>query len=262
MSNSLGLSSPHISTLRSAEGGAVVDNRLFPARGGARGGGVRGEIRTFSRGARRRLLNFLNSIDRNRTPLPTLVTLTYPNSWPGDPRVWKGHLEAFRSRMFRRYGEVPVVWRLEYQRRGAPHFHMLLFAEFDLTDLIPFVARGWYEIVGSGDDRHQAAGTRCERVRSWRGTIAYAAKYLGETERLQAGQKPPGRFWGVWYKKLLRIEMVEADISLADAYKIRRSMARYAGIPLKRYAHSGRFQIYMPDECARRLLDYYGYRRF
>lgn len=222
---------------------------------------MRGRITTFSRASRRRLLNLVNSVNRERAPLPTLVTLTYPSTWPKSPRVWKKQLDNFRSRLVRRYGKVPAVWRLEYQRRGAPHFHLLVFVELEMDDLIPFVSRSWYEVVGSGDERHLAAGTRCERVRSWRGAVSYAAKYLGEPERLQLDQEPPGRVWGVWCKDLLLIEMVETEISLEDAYKIRRHQARYAGMPLKRFAASHRFQNYMPDACARRLLDYYGYRR-
>jgi hypothetical protein len=248
--------------LRSAEGGAVVENRLLPAPSGTgRGGGVRGRITTFSPASRRRLLNLVNSINKERAPLPTLVTLTYPSTWPKSPRMWKEQLDNFRSRLVRRYGKIPAVWRLEYQRRGAPHFHVLIFAELKTDDLIPFVSRSWYEVVGSGDEKHLAAGTRCERVRSWRGVVSYAAKYLGEPERLRLDQEPPGRFWSVWYKDLLPIDLVETEISREDAYRIRRHQARYAGIPLKQYAVSHRFQVYMPDDCARRLLDYYGYRR-
>ena len=136
-----------------------------------------------------------------------------------------------------------------------------MFAELETDDLIPFVSRSWYEVVGSGDERHLTAGTRCERVRSWRGVVSYAAKYLGEPERLQLHQEPPGRFWGVWYKDLLPIEMVETEISLEDAYRVRRHQACYTCIPLKRYATSPWFLVYMPGDCARRLLDYYGYRR-
>ena len=192
---------------------------------------MRGKIRTFSRASRRRLLNLVNSINRERAPLPTLETLTYPSTWPESSRVWKEQLDNFRSRLVRRYGKGPAVWRLEYQRRGAPHFHLLVFAELETDDLILFASWNWYEVVGSGDERHLAAGTRCERVRVWRGVVSYAAKYLGETERLRLDQEPPGRFWGVWYKDLLPIEMVETEISLEDAYRVRRHQARYAGIP-------------------------------
>ena len=192
---------------------------------------MRGKIKTFSRASRRRLLNLVNSINRERAPLPTLVTLTYPSTWPKSPRAWKEQLDNFHSRLVRRYGKVPAVWRLEYQRRGAPHFHLLVFAELETDDLILFASWNWYEVVGSGDERHLAAGTRCERVRSWRGVLSYAAKYLGEPERLRLNQEAPGRFWGVWYKGLLPIEMVETAISMEDAYRVRRHQARYAGIP-------------------------------
>src|SRR5690606_1419342 len=55
-----------------------------------------------------------------------MVTLTYPRHWPTDPRSWKKHLDAWRKRMQRAWGRLPAVWKLEPQRRGAPHFHLLV----------------------------------------------------------------------------------------------------------------------------------------
>lgn len=214
----------------------------------------------FSRASRRRLLDLLNSINRREVPLPLFITLTYPSTWPKSPRTWKKHLEAFRSRFTRRFGKLPAVWRLEYQRRGAPHFHLLVFADLEPADLYFWVSKSWFEVVGSGDPDHLAAGTRVERVRSWRGMNAYAAKYMGKLERLDPGQPSPGRFWGVWYKDELPISFVETSITVEDAYRIRRHMAKYAGIPLKRYADSRNFKAYIPSDVVEKLLRYYGYK--
>lgn len=257
-----GLSSAHISTQRFHVGGSVAQNRLREASGGRPGGGgLRGEIVEFSRASRRRLLTLLNSINKNEIKRPLFVTLTYPASWPESPREWKKHLERFRSRIVRRYGKFPVIWRLEYQRRGAPHFHLLMFAPLDLGELIPFVARSWAESVASGDDKHLVAGTRCEIVASWRGVNSYAAKYMGKLEQLQPGQESPGRFWGVWYKNLLPISAIETPISVEAATKIRRAMVRYAGLSQKHATRANTLQVFMPDELVIRLLRYYGYYR-
>lgn len=156
----LGLSSAHISaqhdfTVQYAEGGTVVENNLFPACGDYGGrGGVRGKVTSFSRASRRRMLNLVNSINKERAPLPTLVTLTSPSSWPESPHRWKEQLDNFRSRLVRRYGKVPVGWRLEYQRRGGLQFHLLVFVELEADDLLPFVARNWYEVAS------RSSGTR------------------------------------------------------------------------------------------------------
>jgi hypothetical protein len=60
---------------------------------------------------------------------PVMLTLTYPReweSWAPSAKVVKAHLRAFVERWFRWFGVRPVIlWKLEFQRRGAPHFHIL-----------------------------------------------------------------------------------------------------------------------------------------
>jgi hypothetical protein len=74
------------------------------------------------------MLDKLNSIDRGRVPfLPRFVTLTYPRTYNPDPASWKRDVQAFRKRFERHFGKCPIVWRLELQERGAPHFHLLVF---------------------------------------------------------------------------------------------------------------------------------------
>ena len=50
-----------------------------------------------------------------------------------------------------------------------------------------WLARIWYEVVGSGDFRHYQAGTSCERVRSWKGVACYASKYMSKADEAGAG---------------------------------------------------------------------------
>jgi hypothetical protein len=58
------------------------------------------------------------------------VTLTYPDDWltvaPTRLAVQR-HFKIFESRFVRAWGEpVVCLWKLEYQRRGAPHYHLLM----------------------------------------------------------------------------------------------------------------------------------------
>ena len=56
----------------------------------------------------------------------------------------------------------------------------------------------WYEIVGSGESRHLAAGTGVETVKSVRGVFAYASKYLAKVEDDPATEyESIGRCWGI-----------------------------------------------------------------
>lgn len=194
-----------------------------------RGGGKRGRVVTFSAAARKRLLDLVNkvAVDAYRSAL--FVTLTYPEMFPS-PQKAKEHLDAFGKRLKRRWPRAAFVWRLEFQRRGAPHFHLIVFG-------IPFMppgwlARAWYEVVGSGDPRHAAAGTEVRRVRNFRRAVAYAAKYLAKTgDRGGDGGVSAieglGRIWGVVGRGCLPIRTVRVVLSWRQFWELKRDLRRF-----------------------------------
>ncbi len=93
--------------------------------------GTKRKVYGFSRKSRRNLLRHLASINRRtfRSSKVRLIsiTLTYPHEYPEDPEVCKNHLKAFQKRLQRKYGEFAAFWRMGIQKRGAFHFHLLLF---------------------------------------------------------------------------------------------------------------------------------------
>lgn len=229
----LGLSTTHTPSLQAARSARLfVGGRHARLRGDplpAVGGGVRGAVRGFSKESRRRMLQWLQTIDRERAGFPLFVTLTYPRQWPGDTRRWKRDLSVWLARLKRALPDAWAVWKLEPQMRGAPHYHLLVFG----VDSLPkeWLSRTWYEVVGSGDERHPRAGTQVQRVESWRGVTAYAAKYLAK----ELGALPPmwqqgvGRWWGVHRRS--RAPREAMDVGLTDAVfcRIRRVLRRYLG---------------------------------
>jgi len=56
----------------------------------------------------------------------------------------------------------------------------------------------WYRFVGSGDEKHLAAGTRVERLRKQDGARRYAVKYAGKMKQKHVPKdfRNVGRFWG------------------------------------------------------------------
>jgi hypothetical protein len=181
-------------------------------------------VADFSAGSRRRLMRLLASVNKLVSFMPLFLTLTYPGEWPADPARWKRDLEAWGRRLGRKYPEMSAVWRLEPQKRGAPHYHLLVFG-VDRVDA-GWLARSWYEVVGSGDLRHLQAGTRVERVKSWRGVMSYASKYLA---KLGGGFEVEhvGRWWGVWNRGKLPVELVEVALTFKQFYELRRVLRRY-----------------------------------
>jgi len=197
------------------------------------GGGLRGKIGGFSYSSRRRLMRTLGAIDK-RADLPLFVTLTYPKEFPTDGKIWKLHLKKFVERFRYHFPEACGIWKLEPQKRGAPHYHMLVWGAARM-DVLLWVSQAWYEIVGSGDEKHLLAGTQVQKVRSWRGVMSYASKYFGKTFQV-TGWDNPGRFWGVFHRDLLPwSEVYETDLTYRKAVEIMRCLRRYAHIKGRDY---------------------------
>jgi hypothetical protein len=198
----------------------------------------RGIIVGFSAAARKRMIEMMASINRTRVRfMPIMVTLTYPAVWPTEPKVWKEHLDAWLKRLERQYVGLSAIWKLEFQSRGAPHFHLLVFGTRWLSH--QWCARAWYEVVDSGDERHLEAGVEVKRVRSWRGVMSYASKYLAKktTENLPG---MVGRFWGVHRRARLPFDLIQIPMEHEQYLLLRRMLDRWSNGSANQREENGR----------------------
>lgn len=161
----------------------------------------RGEIKGFTARSRRRLFELMHSIEFDN---PLLITLTYPE-YPTDGRVFKAHLKAFREVWTRAYGRSRVIWKLEFQKRGAPHYHLL---SLDVPHVdIPRLGGAWCRIAGieGQEGTWQAFDVKSKDKdgKDLANPVAYISKYIGKTTELEDGQDITnvGRFWGAWWVK-------------------------------------------------------------
>lgn len=192
----------------------------------------RGKIKQFSWDSRRRLMRKLAETVRGRHPL--FITLTYPGTFPTDPEKWKRDFDTIWKRLERRFPQACGIWKLEAQRRGAPHFHLLVW-NIDYKKTVFWIKQAWYEVVGSCDERHLRAGTRVEAIRSWNGVMMYAAKYMGKIETCQ-GWESPGRFWGVRNKEFIPMSDIKViPITYKQACELMRYLRRYCHIKGRDY---------------------------
>lgn len=191
--------------------------------------GLRGEVLGFSGRSRARLMQHMASLPRASLCMPWFVTLTYPGAYSDDPAVWRKNRRAFLERVYYEFGDCAVIWRLEPQQRGAPHFHLMVFTDAALalpqegTDRLNWstMSQWWYDIVGSNDPWHLIHGVRqVQRVRSWNGVMSYASKYLCKGSDIRL----PGRQWGIEHKALLLIRLVRIAMPSDAWYAVRRAM--------------------------------------
>jgi hypothetical protein len=229
-----------------------------------RSGGIRDRVRGFSRASRRNLLRRLAGI--NRKAFKTFsgriifVTLTYPHEYPDDPELCKRHLKALRKRLQKEYESFAAFWRMGIQRRGAWHFHLLLFVgpSFGtVRELRRFISSTWYEVTGKVSEGYLRAGTRVEAVKKWKQATSYVERYMAKPEEFPEGRRT-GRIWGVWYENLLPVRWETVRVSLRDAFRIRRiyrKLARRKGSGSLR-----RMTVFVRHENVVRLLEFLGYQ--
>lgn len=201
--------------------------------------GIRGEIKKFTRASRLRLMYKLAEVRQDG--LPQFMTLTYPDRYPEVDQA-KKDFSRLVKRLKRRFPAMSLFWKLEPQDRGAPHFHCLVWGLPGWAVLEP-VATAWYEIAGGGDINHllfhlgalPRSKPCISQVRSWRGVMSYASKYLGK--ELTAGTwASPGRFWGVLYRDQIPwAEMIRETVTYQGACNLIRALRRYTGIKTRDY---------------------------
>jgi hypothetical protein len=171
---------------------------------------VRGEIQEFSKNSRKRLLKLFARVDwENHKGI--FLTLTYGAGFP-NPRRAKQHIRAFIKRLetiARKEGrKVAYFWRLEFQNRGAPHFHMICID-------LPYIDKKWLQTLWGSIIEYPSPFTRIEMLDSRKKAMRYLAKYLAKVSQTggvssgfndvpyQAGGslwESVGRFWGCEFR--------------------------------------------------------------
>ncbi len=161
-------------------------------------------------------------------PLPEswdMITLTYPREFPSDGRQVHRDLEAFLDRVQRRFGGLPLIWKLEFQRRGAPH--LMLFIQRPVGMWIgerqSWLERAWAEAL---DVSGYVRATWIE----WQGDpIRYMLKYLRKPDKeyqhvVPASYRNVGRWWGI---RNMRPAWEILRLTPEEFFAVRRLLCRW-----------------------------------
>lgn len=184
--------------------------------------------------------------------VPAMITLTYPGDWEAvapDGASVKRHMVLWRKRFQREYSEsARYIWKLEFQRRGAPHIHLWMAPPMMLgrsgRSFTHWLSETWAQVVDHPDPvqkaRHRLAGTAID-VRNGlkacdpRRLAIYFTKHSSPNpnsdkeyqhivpELWRQPGRGPGRFWGVYgLKKAIAVAEVAQDAYVTARRIIRR----------------------------------------
>lgn len=191
--------------------------------------------------------------DPNR--VPAMATLTYSGDWltvAPNGKAAKKHFNNWRKAYEHAWGEKLVcVWKMEFQFRGAPHFHLLMApphgvaqaGKFQGLNFREWLSQSWAATVNHPDPeeykRHVNSGTGVDLNDGLRSTdpkrvAVYFSKHGSFKAKDYQNQVPeewqepgqgPGRFWGV---RQLKKAVYTADLTPQDAYTLSRTARRWA----------------------------------
>lgn len=235
-----GLSKPHIRTAGAYQepkptltwypGASLVDVNIprHKTQGDDRPKKPRGLITEWSDESRAHLKRFMATLRRDELSRALVVTLTYPAEFPApeDHETYKSHLHTFTVYLRRKWKLCSGIWKLEFQTRGAAHYHLMLFGlnGEKLESVRAWVRETWYHIAHNGDKHLGSAGTQVDQIKSAGGAVSYLVKYLSKGDQTMPGNFS-GRYWGkINVNGLPAAKPETRELSLKEAQTMQRLM--------------------------------------
>jgi hypothetical protein len=201
---------------------------------------TRGIISQFSAKSRKRLLEQFARLDHKKMKFTKervkFLHLTYIDNMR-DGLLAKLHLKRFIERLQYAHDKLWVVWKMEFQERGAIHFHLIV-GNMKFTDFEE-IQKMWAQC----SEQAENVFTRIEAIKSIRGVLSYAAKYMTKEVSPNTGEEVKatdvssvrraaggsgslvlsichsfGRFWGVYGRQHLPLaDKVNVMCALTDS---------------------------------------------
>jgi len=161
---------------------------------------IRGIINHFSKRSRFRLFTLLSMIDQNLDNPPLFVSLTYHYGHENDKTPTKSQLHNFLVQLRNFDPLVQFIWRFEFQKRGAPHYHLIIFPgpqqnKRYVKDYINRISFIWHEIADPGSRKHKEYGCKVVEIRSYREACSYLSKYIAKAAN-EFIEQAEGKYWG------------------------------------------------------------------
>ena len=157
------------------------------------------------------------------------------------------------------------LWKLEFQKRGAPHFHLLMYNPSipHVKELRQLIKNSWYRIVGTKSKSFRHHGTDVQEVKNIKASGFYLAMYQTKDGYTPKDIKT-GRPWGMYGRKLMPItEQGSASLNEQQYTFLKRicrkwllkqpNSQNYANYLKNRV---GSFQIFMPNYEQHRLMNW------
>jgi len=95
---------------------------------------------------------------------------------------------------------VEFIWRFDFQKRGAPHYHLIIFPSAgdhyqNKTMYKITISKIWHMIADPQSRKHKEYGCDVVEIRSYREACSYLSKYIAKAAN-EFSDQAEGKYWG------------------------------------------------------------------
>lgn len=177
---------------------------------------LRGRVTRFTAKSRLHMIQMIASIRLNELSSCMWISLTYHLEVPADRETIIAHQRAWFERVRRMHPTIQYVRRIDWQERGAVHWHLLAWTAPGDQHWNTFhdrmrIKAAWHAIAEPASLDHELYGAKCVVADSYKAILQYVSQ---DAAKVGARDHPDyhGRRWSNSYglpRKPVRIGLTE-----------------------------------------------------
>jgi hypothetical protein len=158
------------------------------------------DIHGFSRKSRTRMFNLFTRINYSDYGFPVFSSNTWQHDFPDTRITIKNFLKNYYEGLKSKLPSHKIVWKLEYQKRGAPHYHLMLLPEDSSIDFrnakySNIISDEWFKRKKCKCDDCKKYSVKVKAINDFKHAMIYISKELAKVgENYQ--EHDLGRIWG------------------------------------------------------------------
>ena len=188
------------------------------------------DIQSFSKNSRSRLIKLFAQTSFRAYSKMYFITLTYHDDFPQEFKAFKIQLDRFLKMLRRLDANLAWIWRLEFQERGAPHYHLILFwhknsSKLSESTLRKWISEAWLKHKSCRCEDCQRYSVKLNEMDTFKKGFNYVCKY---SAKIDLNSKPvsSGRIWG-YSNNLERTPLKQDSISVAHFQLLKARLLEY-----------------------------------
>lgn len=181
------------------------------------------DIKKFSNKSRKHLFDIFNCLQYSEYGLPCFISATWHYDAPETRATLKNTLANFVRELKRKLPSFHAIWKLEYQERGTPHLHFILFPlEKNISMYSPareiIIKNLWLRMKQCKCKACEKYSINVVRVNNYKMAISYISKEIAKVQD-RYEDHDLGRVWGT--SENLRLNFLHAlECPIEDYHRI------------------------------------------